>query len=282
MAVINLGSASVNNASTTVTAICANTADAGSQVVVFVYDTNSSVAGNSVTDSQGNAYTLIRSVNPTANFFIAIYTASVTAPLTTSDAITYHCGNRNCVKALSLIDALGYAELDTATTNTNSALSPTYSVSGAGAVAVVNELYLGFAVSLGATVNFATGWGTSPPTNPMGYFYAAWRINTGVSPLTFNGTASSQWWAAIIVSFKPVVPNMATLAATEAMDVASFPVMDDNTATFAATEDRDVARFIFPNRGLLTATEASDKAFFRGPKFALGAFTVRVSLEGNI
>ena len=87
MTVASLGSISVNNASTTVAIPCASPVAAGTPVVLFVYDANNAIAGNTVTDTAGNTYTLADSASPTANFFIAVFYSLITTALSTSDTI---------------------------------------------------------------------------------------------------------------------------------------------------------------------------------------------------
>lgn len=282
MTVANLGSISVSNSSTTVAITCANPVLAGTPVMVFVFDANNSISGAGVTDTQGNTYTLVEQASPEANFFIAAYTAFIATPLATTDVITYHCGARACVKTLSAVSALGYGAADPATTNSAINFSAAYSVSGLGAAALANEIYFGFAVSAGATVNAASGWSANPPVAPTANFYPAYRVNAGTSALTFSGAVSNQWWAAIIVSLQPnLTTNFASFAITETHDIAAMPVNDSNQGTMTINEAPDMPHIVFFNEAALAVTESKDRVIVRTPLSAAELATVRVSLTGR-
>jgi hypothetical protein len=282
MTVASLGSISVNNASTTVATTCAAPVAAGTPVIVFVYDANNAITGNTVTDTAGNTYTLADSSSPTANFFVAAFYSFISTPLTTSDVVTYHCGNRFCTKTLSVVSALGYGAIDPATTNSAINFSTTYSVTAAGAAAVANELYFGFVVTAAATVNAASGWATNPPVAPTANFYPAYKVNTGTAALTFNGTVGSQWWAALIVSLQPnLTVNFASFAITETHDIAAMPINDSNQMALSVLEARDRPHFVFFNLAQLNAVEGRDRVVIRSPQAAPELSTVRVSLTGR-
>lgn len=206
----NLGVVSSFGAGQTrTTPAIANAVSTGGLVIVFVFDSNASVSGATVTDTKSNTYTLARAQSPTAGVNIEVFYSFVTTPLTTSDTITYTAatGFVSTTISVSAATTTGYTTgIDSATTNgSNNGFTTTYSVTGAGSAAVSNELYFGFVFSLGTLGSTPAGWTTQPPNfaGAASAFLAAWQINSGTSALTFNGTTTSQFASAIIVSFKP-------------------------------------------------------------------------------
>lgn len=208
MAVTDLGSLNQFANSQTISITSAAAVSAGTLVVVFALDGNSSIVGATVTDSKSNAYTLIAGGQfggGTSNMLM--FYSFVTTPLTTSDTITYttNAGFTTTTMDISASSVPGYNAIDGATTNTsNNGFSASYSVTGAGTAAVANEINFAFVTTFGTFTGTPSGWTTNPPSSPEAPFLAAWQINAGTAPLTFAGTLTGAQWAAVIIaSFKP-------------------------------------------------------------------------------
>lgn len=205
---VNLGTASAGGGGITTVQInpVVNAVSAGVLVMVFCYDSNIVTPSVTVTDSKSNTYTAGPFSNTT--FGIHSFYSFVTTPLTTSDTIS--CTDSAATGFnqfyLSAVSASGYNAYDSATANANSnGFASTFSVTGAGAAAVANEIYFGFSFTNSTFSGTPSGWATSPPNTPLaGAFLAGWQINSGTSALTWNGTTTgSQFTDSLILSFKP-------------------------------------------------------------------------------
>ncbi len=219
-AVVDLGTA--GNGGTGITTVTinpvTNAVSAGVLVVAFCYENNITTPSVTVTDSKSNSYTAGPFSNTT--FGIHSFYSFITTPLTTSDTIA--CADSAATgfnqMYLSAVSASGYNAHDAATDAANSnGFASSFSVTGAGAAAVANEIYFAFTFANSTISATPSGWTTGPPNTPLaGNFLAGWQINAGTSALTWSGTTSGAQFAdSLILSFKPsavtVVPTRTLL-----------------------------------------------------------------------
>lgn len=178
----------------------------GVLVVIFVYDANPTTPGVGVTDTKGNTYLqAVTSGTNATNPYTSIYYSFISNALTTSDTFTYTCNAifGGHTTRLTAVSATGYSAIDNATTASANNFSGTFSVTGAGTAAVSNEINFALIMGLSNPTVTSAGWSINPPTSADLSFIPSLQVNTGTSALTYSGTLSSQWWTALIVSFKP-------------------------------------------------------------------------------
>jgi hypothetical protein len=177
----------------------------GQLVVVAISDTNWPASGQTLGDSKSNIYTLDNLTQDAGgnNAQTQIWHSFLTTPLTTSDTINYNNGgggtetNSIYLNAVKVTTAVSIDSATTAGATNNSAA---YSVTGAGSAAETNEIYFGYVYS-DNTITPSGGW-TAAGTSPCSWCFFGYQVNSGTSPLTFNGTLGATWWTASIVSFK--------------------------------------------------------------------------------
>ena len=150
MAVVDLGNALQFNP-TTLPITCAAAVSAGNLVVIPVFDASTLTFATNFADSKGNTYSVGPSIGNSGNpGGCAIFYSFITTPLTTSDTITYTPGTTGGTCEFSACSVTGYNAHDAATDNTNNnGFATTWSVTGAGAAAVANEINFGFVFSNG-------------------------------------------------------------------------------------------------------------------------------------
>ena len=199
----------------TLTATVGATVPAGTVVFAFVFDLYNSSASSSVKDSAGNcsnAYSLLgpAGVDAGANGYTYIFYCLITTGLTSASTITYTSsaggtGHDNGL-GLSTAYASGLAASspnDSATTATAGAFSTSASVTS-GTPGVSGELFICLmGTNNGAgTFSLPSGW-TALSDVGGGNVNPFWIVNAGSSPKTCASTSTSNWWAAMIGSFKP-------------------------------------------------------------------------------
>lgn len=185
----------------------------GALLVALVTEISNSAPGaGSIADAGGNAYTYnlgASANNVQSNGFTAIYTALVSAALTSGQLVTY----TKAIPASNTRLVTGYVTGQDSATPVDASASTSAFGSSAGVTvtsgtpAQASPFYIGSAFGPGGgTSTQAASWNTIGLNSVAPTAISAWIQGSGTTPQTYNSTwSSSRVWAACILVVNPPI-----------------------------------------------------------------------------
>lgn len=220
-----LGSGTSKSSASSIAFTCSGTAAIGDTVIVSYVGSTTTSAVSSVTDTQGNTYTVLSDVAGTTSR-IAIAGSVLTTALTTSDVITVNLAAASSVRVVAGNDFSGLTLTQDVTAVTAHGTSSTPSTGASAATTTANTLTFGafgvsngtasgtFTQGTGFTLDQAATTGTSGTNRSLGTEH---RINSSTGTQTANGSyGTSMAWDALEVVLQAAAATTAKSASDSA------------------------------------------------------------------
>jgi RHS repeat-associated protein len=206
---------------------------AGNTLIVSMYLSSANSTPSSVTDSQGNTYTVAAEHLDSDSHRIEVLVAANAKALSTSDkiTITFPTATKYQATVDEFAGVASVSPVDKATTATGPAGGTTFATAGVTTTAANELLFAATGTNSGTIATYDAGWNTLTGTALSSYkLTPAWRPVTATGAYAATGTTTSEWQTAL-VTLKGSSQTTQTLPAVVDGQNALATVADNITGT---------------------------------------------------
>lgn len=254
---------------------------AGNSIVVVCGVGNGTAP--TITDSAGNTYTSMAQVANSTAFNVAIFLA--VGILTGANTVTVNNGGSTASIAMEIYEISGLIARVTAHPDQSATATGTSATAATNAISALSPNEYAFAaVGVGTaaqTITAGAGWtndsGQQNPTTPAGLFsfVSMSQFMESLDPVTPSATFTSEPWAIVVASFRPVILGIQGTVKEASVANATLTSVASSASSVTLWASNPQAR------GRMATNDSTAILYLAfGPTATTSAYTVQIPASG--